>query len=355
MSVFVHIVTFNDSAVIAACLQSVLQEAQQLDMEISVTDNASTDGTFDVLQDFVAANSITAQRNIHNLGFCGGHNQGVRSFLQSSKEFLLLLNPDCALLPGSTAKLVQVAREHMQADAYVGAFCGKLLVADEGLEIVEPRSIDSAGMFFTNELRHFDRGSKELDRGQFDKSCEVAGISGAYILMTRAFVEDLLLADAEHEPAVDRVYPQLQESRAHRALLFDEAFFAYREDAELSLRARRLGWRFWYFPIEVGAHVRRVLPQNRSELPAMINALSVRNRFLLQLLHFYPSSDWRTFWSGFVVRNLLVLVGVFLRERSSLVAFWDLGLLARRSWERRKLVESRAIGCLTEFRWSIDD
>ena len=64
---------------------------------------------------------------------------------------------------------------------------------------------------------------------------------------------------------------------------FDEAFFAYREDADLAWRAQWMGWRCLYVPEAQGHHVRRVLPERRAELPAEINMHSFKNRFLLRI------------------------------------------------------------------------
>ena len=65
--------------------------------------------------------------------------------------------------------------------------------------------------------------------------------------------------------------------------VFDEDFFAYREDADLAWRAQLLGWDALYVPGATATHVRRVTPERRSALPAAINRYGVRNRFLLRL------------------------------------------------------------------------
>ena len=52
---------------------------------------------------------------------------------------------------------------------------------------------------------------------------------------------------------------------------FDNDFFAYREDADLAWRAQLYGWRCLYTPKAIAYHVRHVLPEKRSALPALIN------------------------------------------------------------------------------------
>ena len=64
---------------------------------------------------------------------------------------------------------------------------------------------------------------------------------------------------------------------------FDADFFAYREDADLAWRAQLFGWKCLYTPLAVAYHVRQVLPEKRSALPALINMHSVKNRWLMRI------------------------------------------------------------------------
>ena len=188
------------------------------------------------------------------------------------------------------------------------------------------------------------RGSNEVDSGQFNRSETVFGGTGACLLLHRSFVEELLLVGENHERDSEKIYPQLSENREKRAPLFDEAFFAYREDADLAWRASLLGWKCLYVPEAIGYHRRLVLPSNRSELPDEVNNCSVRNRFLLQLNN-YSFLKWpAAFLPGVVIRNLIVLFAVLIIERSSLSAFRDLGILWKRASERRRILKLRLNG-----------
>jgi GT2 family glycosyltransferase len=142
---------------------------------------------------------------------------------------------------------------------------------------------------------------------------------------------DLCIPKTISDESVYAIYPQLRAEASQRTQLFDEAFFAYREDADLSWRARRKHWRCWYEPRARAAHVRVVTPERRGSLPAILNRYSVRNRFLLQLNNWRLRDGVLFFLWGIIVRNLMVFFGVLLWERSSLEGIKEARMLARRA------------------------
>jgi short-subunit dehydrogenase/GT2 family glycosyltransferase len=330
--VFISVVTFNHQSFIAECLKA-LQPLRE-NIELSVIDNASSDDTVEVATPYVEGLGSLTQLNA-NLGFCGANNFALARFLDGNCPWVLLLNPDLAIDGPGVYALLDDAEKKFAEDSRNGAFTGKVLRVR--LEGDSESVIDTVGITFTPTLRHFDRGADVLAMPDTFPSPErVEGISGAFLLMHREFVKALLVPSLSYEDDVDRIYPELGDHRTSRVNFFDEAFFAYREDAELSLRASALGHQMWYFPHVVGYHHRRVTPSKRSVLPAVINKLSTRNRFLLQLLHFSPIRQPRAILPGFIVRNLMVVFGVLFHERTSLGAFRDLKLLWRRGYQRRQ-------------------
>ena len=98
-------------------------------------------------------------------------------------------------------------------------------------------------------------------RQLYEEVEEVFGATGAAVCFRRAMIDDVGI---EGE-------------------FFDEAFFAYREDADVAWRAQILGWDCLYVPRAIGWHVRRVLPTNRRSIAASLNRHSVRNRFLMRI------------------------------------------------------------------------
>jgi GT2 family glycosyltransferase len=310
-SVAVHVLTHNSRRYLEPCLAGILHQSRRPD-RILFTDCASTDGSVEWL-----IRRATGDRRLEllllaeNRGYAGGHNVALAT---SRDDFVLLLNPDVRLEPRFIAEALALLRRHPRA----GAVSGKLLRADRRLEILPGPILDSTGIVMTRSQRHLDRGAGERDTGQYDREGEVFGVSGAAPLLRMAMLRDVAV-DGE---------------------IFDEAFFAYREDADLAWRARLLGWNAYYTPRARAAHRRRVRPESRRTLPAAINRHSVRNRFLLRLKNQTASNLWRTLIPG-LSRDLGVVAYVLLREWSSLPGLLEVGRGLRPAWRKRRRIMAR--------------
>jgi GT2 family glycosyltransferase len=304
-SVSVTIVTYNSGRFIRRCLESVLEQDYP-GLEVIVIDNASTDGTVDILEQF--ADRCRIYYNDKNIGFCAAQNQAIEL---AQGEWILTLNPDVLLMAGFVQALVEAGN----LDPRVGTVCGKLLNIPATFDLPEKQLVDSTGIYFTPMLRHLDRGSQEVDNGHYLEHEYVFGATAAAALYRRAMIEDI---------AIDGEF-------------FDSDFFVYREDADVAWRAQLMGWRCLYTPHARGYHVRAVLPGNRRALPAVINMHSVKNRFLMRIKNI-TWDVYRRNWLSITARDLLVVGACLLHEHSSLRAFWYLG----RNW-RRVLRKRRAI------------
>jgi hypothetical protein len=213
--VSVIVVTYNSEMDIRGCLESVFRERDHISQEVIVLDNNSSDRTASIVrEEFPEVKLIIPQSN---LGFAGGNNEAAR---HASGEFLLLLNPDTVILRNAIDRVVDFARAHPGH----GLYGGRTLKVDGSLE---PSScwglpgLWSLAMFATglNTLfRHhsfFDPES--LGRWKRDSVREVGVITGCFLLTEKAFWDQLGG--------------------------FDERFFMYGEDTDLSLRCRRAGCR----------------------------------------------------------------------------------------------------------------
>ncbi len=326
-SVLVHIVTFNHGAVVGLALDA-LSKTIGVNFAIVVTDNASTDDSVVISR----RAGVDVRELAKNIGFCGGQNSIVADFLSSEHTHLCILNPDVAVTPDCLAKLANICTDIATP---------KLLRGNSKLESTSPATLDAAGMILTISLRHFDRGSQKLDGESFSHEENVFGGTGACLMLSRKAITTLLLPDTPHDEILETLHPGILEGTEKRKKIFDEAFFAYREDAELAWRAQRLGLSCRYFPSAVVAHKRAVLPENRSEVSAFVNYLGVRNRFLLQMLHFSAAYTGALI-SGFVIRNLIVVIGVLFTEQSSILALRDAWRLRHRARFLRKWITARS-------------
>ncbi|MCB0345564.1 MAG: glycosyltransferase [Bdellovibrionales bacterium] len=295
--VLAHVVSYNSEETIAACAERLLQSTgfEKNCLKFEITDNASSDETPQILRS-LPDDQIELFLLDENSGFCRAHNEAYQRAIEFHADYLALVNPDVGVRPDTLLKLV----ECLEADPSAAAVTPKLLRADSELSPIAPQTIDAAGMYLTSSFRHFDRGSSENDRGQFEEPQYVYGATGALLVLRMSAIRDFLVADAESQ-------------------ILDERFFAYREDADLAWRINISGWRCRYEPLASAQHVRRVTHDRRAQLSNTINSLGVRNRFLLQFGNF----TWADCWSSTpatLVRNLLVTGAAVSIERTSFPA-----------------------------------
>ena len=309
-TVSIGLVTWNSADVLERCLEAIRAQTH-VPLELLVVDNGSQDATRDIL----ARSQGLTQRILldRNTGYSAAHNLAIR---RARGEYYLSLNPDVFMSASFVATLVAA----ISANPRYGAATGKLLRADD------PRLIDSAGIYLVASQRHLDRGAGELDTDRFNRGELVFGASGAAALYRREMLDDLTV-DGE---------------------VFDEDFFAYREDADLAWRAQLYGWRCVYVPAATALHVRRVTPERRGALPPELNRMSVRNRFLLRVKN-QPVAQFLRFLAPAMLRDLQVVGYVLVREHRSLPAFVDLARLLPRALKKRRTIMARRRASLREL------
>src|ERR1019366_8409584 len=125
--VSVTLITYNSGRFIKRCLESVLEQKYP-NLEVVIVDNASTDGTVDILEQF--QDKCRIYFNDENIGFAAAQNQAIGL---AGGEWILTLNPDVLLLPNFIAALVEAG----QIDPKVGSVCGKLLTIRASFDLPE--------------------------------------------------------------------------------------------------------------------------------------------------------------------------------------------------------------------------
>src|SRR5713101_3325208 len=320
--VSVTVVTYNSGRFIKRCLESVLDQKYP-NLDVIVIDNASIDGTVDILEPF--ADRCRIYYNDENIGFAAAQNQAISL---SQADWILTLNPDVLLLPNFIQALVDAG----QIDPKVGTVCGKLLTIPASFDLPDKERVDSTGIYFTPMLRHLDRGSREIDNGHYLNFEYVFGATAAAALYRRQMIEAISILGE----------------------FFDPDFFVYREDADVAWRGQLMGWRCIYTPMASGYHVRSVLPGNRHALPPEINMHSVKNRFLMRIKNM-TTDLYRRNWFSITVRDLVVVGACLLHEHTSLKAFvylarnWKRALAKRREIMKLRRVKDEYIASWFSF------
>lgn len=313
VQVAVCIVTFNSADDLPGCFAALA--TQDLDaFEVVVVDCASTDRSVEVAESTpLSGIPRTVIALGENRGFSGGMNEAFR---RSRAPYLLCLNADARPRQDFLWKLLE--RAERSSNLSIGAVTPRLVRPPDDEGTVH---IDACGMILVRAWRHLDRGSGEVDEGQYAEAEQVFGATGAAVLYTREALDDVAV-DGE---------------------IFDEAFHSFREDAELSFRLQERGWAVVYDPSVVAEHRRRVLPQRRSELPTVINYHSFKNRYLLRAYHQTARNFWRTLLPA-LTRDLGALVYVLAFERTSLAAYGWLWRHRREILDRRRKIRLRWSG-----------
>jgi len=222
----VIILNYNTRDHLRACLKSVQAEGSALDSEVIVVDNASVDGSAEmVAAEFPWARLIRAPRNG---GFAYGNNLALR---EARGAAVMLLNPDTEVPHGAFAALLA----RLTADPRVGVVGPKLLRPDGSMHLASRRSFPTPSVAFyrlSGLSRVFPAnprfGRYNLTYVDPDVALDVDSVCGACMLVRREVIE--------------------------RIGLLDERFFMYGEDLDWCLRARQAGWTVRYEPSIVVLH-----------------------------------------------------------------------------------------------------
>lgn len=204
---------WNGADFIADCLFSL--EKQTKKHTVLVVDNGSVDNSIELVEkNFPKAVII---RNDKNLGFAGGVNKGLDHALKNGAKFVALFNNDAVASPDWLENLVSSAKK----DKTIGIVTGKLLTNDG-------KQFDSTGECYSIAGFPFPRDRNLADKGQRNEGEYIFGASGG--------------ASLYRTEALNQIG------------LFDEKFFAYYEDVDISFRMQLAGWKVFYEPKAVAHH-----------------------------------------------------------------------------------------------------
>ncbi len=219
--VSVVVVSFEARDDLLRCLESL--RTVTLSLETIVVDNASGDGSAAAARQAFPAASLIA--NSENRGFAAACNQGAAA---AAAEFLLFLNNDAAVRPGSVETLLDRLRSRPEAAA------------------AGPRTLNPDGTV---------QVSFGPDLGLLSEWRQRRLVSGVRHRKPEALRQAQALAAVAREPDWLSGSCLLVRTEAFRAVGgFDEGFFLYEEDADLCRRLRRAGWTVLFVPEAEALH-----------------------------------------------------------------------------------------------------
>lgn len=295
--VSVVIPNWNGKDVLKPCLDSLL--AQTAKPQIIVVDNGSTDGSVDFIkQNYPKVVLVELDKNY---GFAGGVNAGIKKALNEGADYIALFNNDAQAKPTWLTNLIKRLKE----DNQFGIVTGKLVRQDG-------QHLDSTGEFYSIWGMPFPRGRNEVDRGQYDSQTNIfAATGGASLYRTEML---------------------------NRIGLFDEDFFAYFEDVDISFRAQLAGWKVAYEPSAIAYHQ---VGATSSKLAGFTTYHSAKN-FLLLYAKNMPLKLYLKYLPFFSIWFLRWCISSTLRGK--FVPFWQ-GVLKAISLhlstsKKRRLIQS---------------
>jgi GT2 family glycosyltransferase len=225
VDVAVSIVSYRTPELVRNCLRALDAARGEVDLDVTVVDNASGDGSDDIVRrEFPWVRVIANPRNV---GFGAAHNQALR---QATARYAMVLNSDAAIAPGALKTLVEFMDAHPDA-AVAGP---KLRYPDGSVQSSRRRFPSVATLFLESTqvqrfwtdnsvLRHYYVADRSDDEAQ-----EVDWLAGACLCVRTRAIDDIGL--------------------------FDERFFMYSEELDWCRRFRAAGWRVWYVPTAEAQH-----------------------------------------------------------------------------------------------------
>lgn len=215
LALTVVIISYNTKDLTLDCLRSVYEQAKDTSFEVIVVDNASSDKSAEAIEREFSY--VTLIRSKKNLGFAAANNLAAK---QAKGKYLLLLNPDTVVLDQAVEKLHAFAVSHPEHLIYGG----RTLFKDLSLNPTSCWRRPTLWSLFCNAtgLVSIFRRNKFFDPESYgswqrDIMREVDIVTGCFLLIEKTLWENL-------------------EG-------FDPDFFMYGEDADLCLRAKKMGAR----------------------------------------------------------------------------------------------------------------
>jgi GT2 family glycosyltransferase len=246
--VSVIIVNWNTREVLHDCISSVYAQTKDIELEVIIVDNASTDGSTEMIRNKFP--QVKLIENPANRGFARANNQGIKV---AKGRYVLLLNSDTVVVDKAIAKMVSFADDNPSA-AVVGC---KVINPDGTLQRTCFMFPSLLNMFLSStylykifpKSRFF--GRERMTWWDRNDVREVDVVTGCFMLVQRAAIKQVGM--------------------------MDERFFMYGEETDWCYRFKKAGWRIVFAPVDEIVHLGG--QSSRQEQEKMI--LQLRGSILL--------------------------------------------------------------------------
>jgi GT2 family glycosyltransferase len=284
---------------------------------------------------------LDAERHMNvrviEMGYDSGFGRAVnRGIALSRGELLFICNADFFPSPTYVRTMCELFARRPNAGLAIGKILRYDLTADAPTNV-----IDTAGLIFSRNRRFLARGEGCPDTGQFGLEQQVFGVDGAALAARRIALNSI---------AMDEEY-------------FDENFFMYKEDWDISWRIRLMGWECWYVPLAVAFHARssrglgetrylsavRAFHDNEKDKPRVVRFHSLKNQWLMLV----KNEDFGNFWKDFpfiLARELMVVGYNLVFSPRTLLAVHEFVKLLPSTLAKRRLIKKRQAVSARELR-----
>lgn len=332
-SVAVIIPHLNHRELLVQCFDSIVAQTHRPDLVV-VVDNGSRDGSDEVMHTYTSRLPLHSIELGRNTGFAYAVNRGIEHAISNGIEYVMVLNNDTRLEVGCIERLV----ERMNScDADTAVVQPLILNANS------PQRIDSAGIAIASDMSAINyRQGEHYDT--LETGCkEIFGATGCAALFS-----------SEALRAIHRIHGDY----------FDEAYFAYYEDVDLSWRLRYLGYRAWCDYDAVVYHVHSATGKSYSPFKSFY----VHRNHLFNIIKNTPMQTIPEVVIRMVIRYVLLVSSVVLgrgpahRLHQNSGGLTMVSIVMKAWWQvikrfpqllikRRKVVATKKVSLKTVKKW----
>lgn len=230
MDLSIIIVSYNTKKLLEDCLVSIKKNLGKIDYEVIVVDNASSDGSVELIKSYTSRMPLKFIDSGGNIGFGRANNLGMKI---SKGKYVLLLNSDTIIEKPFLKEMMEWMDKHLK----VGITSCALKNADGSLQ--------GTGGYFPTLLRVFSWMFFLEDLPLIDKLIKPFHPMHAYSFFYKG--TSFFHQEGERD-WVTGAFFLMKKEVIDKVGYFDPEFFMYTEEVDLCYRIKKAGWKIWYLP-----------------------------------------------------------------------------------------------------------